>query len=322
MNSSLWFGNISSNAGNLSLHGKNGAIYTIIGALIVFLNVVGITLFCKSKTIFKNLQVYITSLMVCDLLTGFSFLLSPLAFQLSKSRVVLEQFSLIVRTMLLVSVFHTAGLSMDRLISVKLPNVYNIRVTSKICTLVCLCIWTVLITYHVLLIFLSTNAPISGQFDIKSYGVFISVYIICLLIYLISSKSIISCARDHLKCTKTNAPLQERRKSNTFRLSIVITTASGFLYILYLPAQIYTTLTFFYPFGEMKITRYLMTMAYPLLTLESLFNPLFYMLRFKETRHLIKRILCRSIIMSENSTGNTSSTGTHEKSKEYTPSTA
>lgn len=211
---------------------------------------------------------------------------------------------------------------MDRLISVKLPNVYNIRVTSKICTLVCLCIWTVLITYHVLLIFLSTNAPISGQFDIKSYGVFISVYIICLLIYLISSKSIISCARDHLKCTKTNAPLQEKRKSNTFRLSIVITTASGFLYILYLPAQIYTTLTFFDPFGEMKITRYLMTMAYPLLTLESLFNPLFYMLRFKETRHLIKRILCRSIIMSENSTGNTSSTGTHEKSKEYTPSTA
>lgn len=176
--------------------------------------------------------------------------------------------------------------------------------------------------YHILVIFLLTNAPMSGQFDMRSYGVFISIYIICLLINLISSKSIISCAWDQLKRTKTNAPLQERQKSNTFRLSIVITTASGFLYILYLPAQIYTTLTFFDPFGEMKTTRFFMTMAYPLLTLESLFNPLFYMLRFKETRHLIKSVFGRPIIMSENSTGNTSSTGTHKESKECTPDTA
>lgn len=71
----------------------------------------------------------------------------------------LEQTSSVVRTMLLLSLLHTAGLSIDRFISVKLPNVYNIRVTSRISTLVCLCIWTVMITYHILLIFLSTNAP-------------------------------------------------------------------------------------------------------------------------------------------------------------------
>lgn len=148
-----WFGNTSSevdDARNLSLHGKNGATYTIIGTLVISLNIVSITLFCKSETIFKNLQVYIVSLMVCDLLTGFSFLLSPLAFQLSESRVVLEQTSSIVRTMLLLSLLHTAGLSIDWFISVKLPNVYKIRVTSRISTLVCLCIWTFMITYHIL----------------------------------------------------------------------------------------------------------------------------------------------------------------------------
>lgn len=88
VNSSSWFGNTSSeveDARNLSLHGKNQATYTIIGTLVISLNIVGIILFCKSKTIFKNLQIYIVSLMVCDLLTGFSFLLSPLAFQLSES---------------------------------------------------------------------------------------------------------------------------------------------------------------------------------------------------------------------------------------------
>lgn len=326
VNSSSWFGNTSSeveDARNLSLHGKNQATYTIIGTLVISLNIVGIILFCKSKTIFKNLQVYIVSLMVCDLLTGFSFLLSPLAFQLSESRVVLEQTSSIVRTMLLLSLLHTAGLSIDRFISVRLPNVYNIRVTSRISTLVCLCIWTVMITYHILLIFFSTNAPMSGQFDMKSYVVFISVYIVCLLIYLTSSKSIISCARDHLKRIKANAPLQEQQKSNTFRLSIVVTTASGFLYILYLPAEIYVTLTFFDPFGEMKVTRFFMAIAYPLLTIESLLNPLLYVLRFKETRQMIKRVFCQSITLFEGNTGsNTSSTtGTHKESKECSSDT-
>lgn len=310
LNSSSGSGNSSEfdDAGNMSLHGKFGTIYSVVGTLIVIVNVIGITLFYSSKTIVKNLQVYITSLMVCDLLIGVNLLLGPFVFWISNSNIVVDQSTLFVRTMLLVSLLHTAGLSVDRLISIKLPNFYTFRVTSSICMVVCFCIWILLAVYHILMTVLTKNAPMSGKFDMNTYGLFLIVYLSCLFVYLISSKSIISCAREHLKRVKANAPSQEQQKSNTFRLSIVITTASGFLYILYLPAQIFGALTFMDPFGEMKVTRFFMTIAYPLLTLESLLNPLMYMLRFQETRHLIKRVFSPSTIISIVS-NNTSNTG-------------
>lgn len=311
MNSSSGSENNSSeldDAGTMSLHGKFGTIYSVVGTLIVIVNVIGIALFHSSKTIFKNLQVYITSLMVCDLLIGVSLLVGPFVFWIFNSHIVVDQSTLFIRTMLLVSLLHTAGLSVDRLISVKLPNFYTFRVTSSVCMVVCFCIWILLAVYHILITVLTKNVPMSGKFDMNTYGLFLIFYLSCLFVYLISSKSIISCAREHLKRTKTNAPSQEQKTANTFRLSIVIITASGFLYILYLPAQIFGALTFLDPFGEMRVTRFFMTIAYPLLTLESLLNPLMYLLRFQETRHLIKRVFCPSMFVSVVSS-NTSNTG-------------
>lgn len=301
VNASSGLGNTSfkfTEAPKLKMHGRYVPIWIFVGTLIIILNVVGIVLFRRSRTIVKNLEVYITSLMACDLLIGVNLLFGPFVFWISKSLIFVDQAALFVRTMLLVSILHTAGLSVDRLLSVKLPNVYTFWVTSRICTLVCLCIWASLMVYHILMFVLATNSPLSGQFDMKSYGLFLIVYVSCLLVYLISSKSIISCAKDHLKRIKSNAPLQEQQKSNTFRLSIVITTASGFLYILYLPAQILGALTLVDPSLEMKVTRLFMDISYPLITLESLLNPLLYLLKFKETRQMIIRVFCPARILT------------------------
>lgn len=298
----------SKEARKLELHGRYVPIWIIVGTLIIIFNVVGIVQFRRSKTIAKNLQVYIISLMACDLLIGVNLLFGPFVYWISNSLIFVDQSALFVRTMLLVSLLHTAGLSVDRLISVKLPNVYTFRVTSKICILVCLCIWTSLMLYHILMFVLATNAPLSGQFDMKSYGLFLIVYVSCLIVYLISSKSIIYCAKDHLKRTKANAPLQDQQQSNTFRLSIVITTASGLLYILYLPATALGGLTLIDPSLEMKVTRLFMDISYPLVTLESLLNPLLYLLRFKETRQMVIRVFCPARILTivSNFTSNTS----------------
>lgn len=298
----------SNEAPKLEMHGRFVPIWIIVGTLIIILNVVGIVLFRRSRTIVKNLQVYITSLMACDLLIGVNLFFGPFVYWISNSLIFVDQAALFVRTMLLVSLLHTAGLSVDRLISIKQPNVYTFRVTSRICILVCLCIWASLMVYHILMFVLATNSPLSGQFDMKSYGLFLIVYISCLIVYLLSSKSIISCAKDHLKRTKANAPLQDQQQSSTFRLSIVITTGSGFLYILYLPATTLGALTLIDPSLELKVTRLFISISYPLVTLESLLNPLLYLLRFKETRQMVIRVFCPARILSivSNFTFNTS----------------
>lgn len=161
LNSSSGSGNNSSelnDAGNISLHGQFGMIFSVVGTLIVIVNVIGIALFYSSKTIVKNLRVYITSLMVCDLLIGVNLLLGPFVFWISNSSIVVDQSTLFVRTMLLVSLLHTAGLAVDRLISIKLPNFYTFRVTSSICMVVCFCIWILLAVYHILMTVL-TKTP-------------------------------------------------------------------------------------------------------------------------------------------------------------------
>lgn len=142
VNASSGLGNTSfkfTEAPKLKMHGRYVPIWIFVGTLIIILNVVGIVLFRRSRTIVKNLEVYITSLMACDLLIGVNLLFGPFVFWISNSLIFVDQAALFVRTMLLVSILHTAGLSVDRLISVKLPNVYTFWVTSRICTLVCLC---------------------------------------------------------------------------------------------------------------------------------------------------------------------------------------
>lgn len=285
----------------LLLYGRYTTTMPILGAVIVAVNIVGILIISKSKTIAKNLMVYIISLMTCDLLTGLNLLVCPLIYWLFAIRQVVDQSVSIIRTLLLISILHSGGLSVDRLLSVKQPNLYQFRVNSKVCKIVCISIWSVMAAYHVIVIMLSSFYAMGGQFDTRIYIIFLSIYFSCLFLYLGSSKIIITCARNHLNRStlRTQIPDSARdQQMATFRLSIVITTASGFLYMFYLPAQIFVILTFIDPAREMKVTQFFLDISYPMLTLESLLNPILYLLKFRETRQTIKDFCCPSRITS------------------------
>lgn len=190
----------------MSLHGKFGTIYSVVGTLIVIVNVIGIALFHSSKTIVKNLQVYITSLMVCDLLIGVNLLVGPFVFWIFNSHIIVDQSTLFIRTMLLVSLLHTAGLSVDRLISIKLPNFYTFRVNSSVCMVVCFCIWILLAVYHILMTVLTKNVPMSGKFDMNTYGLFLIFYLTCLLICVPHIQQ-----KHHILCQGTSKTYQNQR---------------------------------------------------------------------------------------------------------------
>nr|XP_022302551.1 uncharacterized protein LOC111110367 isoform X2 [Crassostrea virginica] len=201
----------------------------------------------KSKTIAQNLKVYISSLMVCDCLTGLNLTVTPIIHWLVDVPELVDVSVAIIRTLLLISILHTAGLSMDRLVSVKFPHLYALY-----------------------------------------------------------------CARNHLKRLNVirfqeqqqhgqqqgqqqgQQPVREQKVTATFRLSIVITTASGCLFALYLPVQVFIILTFIDPTRTLRVTQVFSDVSYPLLMLESLINPVLYLARFRESRKTIKQFFCPS----------------------------
>ena len=229
-----------------SMYGRYAVVMFIIGILIMLLNIIGIKLVNNSKTIVKNLQVYISSLMACDFFIGFNISLSPLTFWFFGSRFVVDLFSSIVRSFVISSLLHTAVLSMDRLLSIKQPNFYTLRITPRICVGLCACIWFVAALYSITAHALVPFYPMNGQFDVGVYSSFMVIYFSCLFVYVGCSRSIIVCAKEHIRRNNIApwlvVPTREQQNLDTFRLSIIVTTASGFLFILYLPAQIFAFL--------------------------------------------------------------------------------
>ena len=290
-----------------SMYGRYAVVMFIIGILIMLLNIIGIKLVNNSKTIVKNLQVYISSLMACDFFIGFNISLSPLTFWFFRSRFVVDLFSSIVRSFVISSLLHTAVLSMDRLLSIKQPNFYTLRITPKICVGLCACIWFVAALYSIMAHALVPFYPMNGQFDVGVYSSFMVIYFSCLFVYVGCSRSIIVCAKEHIRRNNIApwlvVPTREQQNLDNLRLSIIVTTASGFLFILYLPAQIFAFLTFIDSDRKFKVTVLFQDLAFPFFVMESLLGPLLYLLRFRETRQMIKRLCCsvtREVTVSTN----------------------
>ncbi|XP_022302550.2 uncharacterized protein LOC111110367 [Crassostrea virginica] len=304
--------NGSNYEGSLELHGRFWNSAPIIGGVTVVFNIIAIMMISKSKTIAQNLKVYISSLMVCDCLTGLNLTVTPIIHWLVDVPELVDVSVAIIRTLLLISILHTAGLSMDRLVSVKFPHLYALYVSRKVCILFCVCIWLLLTVFQIVVSLLTTNDPMGGQFDKTVYIIFLTLYFSCLLVYLISSRTIIQCARNHLKRLNVSRfqeqqqhgqqqgqqqgqqPVREQKVTATFRLSIVITTASGCLFALYLPVQVFIILTFIDPTRTLRVTQVFSDVSYPLLMLESLINPVLYLARFRESRKTIKQFFCPS----------------------------
>ena len=280
------------------LYGRYGYSLIIIGAVAMFVDVICMHLVRKSKTIFKNLQVYIISLMACYFFVAFSFTLAPLGFLLFKSTFAIDLGVSFGRSVVISSLLHTAVLSLDRLLSIKQPNFYSFRVTPRICYGVCFCIWFVSALNNIVVHAFVTFQPVGGRFNVGVYSSFVFVYFSCLFVYIGSSRSIIVCAKKHIRRENViqrivGAP-RDSQNLETFRLSIIITTASGFLYLLYLPSQLFALFTFFDPYRKLKTTLFLQNIAFPSYLLESLLGPLLYLVRFRETRQMLKSLCCFS----------------------------
>lgn len=275
----------------------------VIGIATVICNIIAITIISRSKTIVQNLKVYISSLMACDCFTGFNLVVVPIVHWLVNAPRLVDVSAAVIRTLLQISILHSAGLAVDRLVSVKYPIFYALHVNKRTCVFFCACIWFILSVNQVIVSMISSNDPMGGQFDKTVYTVFLTIYFSCLLIFLVSSKTIIQCARCHLNRQTLRLqqhPEREQQVTTTFRFSIVITTASGCLFALYLPVQVFIILTFIDPAKEMKVTRFFSDISYPLLMLESLLNPLLYIVKFRESRNLIKQFFCPSGNAREN----------------------
>ena len=185
------------------LYGRYGYSLIIIGAVAMFVDVICMRLVRKSKTIFKNLQVYIISLMACYFFVAFSFTLAPLGFLLFKSTFAIDLGVSFGRSVVISSLLHTAVLSLDRLLSIKLPNFYSFPVTPRICYGVCFCIWFVSALNNIVVHAFVTFQPVGGRFNVGVYSSFVFVYFSCLLVYIGSSRSIIVCAKEHIRQKNT-----------------------------------------------------------------------------------------------------------------------
>lgn len=157
-----------------SLYGRYGFATTIIGTIILFLNIIGMHLVRKSKTIFKNLQLYIISLVACYFFIGLCFSTSPIVLWLSDSHSTVNIITSVVRYFVISSLLLTAGLSIDRLLSIKQPNFYTSRVTLNTCIWACVCIWFMSALYNILVHALFTFYPMGGLFDVRVYSSFFS----------------------------------------------------------------------------------------------------------------------------------------------------
>ena len=234
-----------------SLYGRYGFATTIIGTINLFLNIIGMHLVRKSKTIFKNLQEYIISLMACYFFIGLCFSTSPIVLWLSNSHNTVNIITPVVRYFFISSLLLTAGLSIDRLLSIKQPNFYTFRVTLNTCIWACVCIWFMSALYNILVHALFTFYPMGGLFDVRVYSSFMCIYFSCLFVYVGSSRSIVVCAKEHIR--RENAtqrrfgPKRDQMSLDTFRLSTFITTTSGLLFLLYLPSQLFALFTFIGP---------------------------------------------------------------------------
>ena len=182
-----------------SLYGRYGFATTIIGTIILFLNIIGMHLVRKSKSIFSNLQVYIISLMACYFFIGLCFSTSPIVLWLSNSHSTVNIITPVVRYFVISSLLLTAGLSIDRLLSIKQPNFYTFRVTLNTCIWACVCIWFMSALYNILVHALFTFYPMGGLFDVRAYSSSMCIYFNCLFVYVGSSRSIVVCAREHIR---------------------------------------------------------------------------------------------------------------------------
>ena len=156
------------------MYGQYGFATTIIGTIILFLNIIGMHLVRKSKTIFENLQVYIISLMACYFFIGLCFPTSPIVLWLSNSHSTVNIIMSVVRYFVISSLLLTAGLTIDRLLSIKQPNFYTSRVTLNTYIWVCVCIWSMSALYNILVHALFTFYPMGGLFDVRVYSSFFS----------------------------------------------------------------------------------------------------------------------------------------------------
>ena len=186
------------------------------------------------------------------------------------------------------SLLLTAGLSIDRLLSIKQPKIYTFRLTLNTCIWACVCIWFMSALYNILVHALFTFYPMGGLFDVRVYSSFFSC--------LFASWSIVVCAKEHIRrenaAQRRFGPKRDQMTLDTFRFSIIITTASGLLFLLYLPSQLFALFTFIDPNRKLRATLIFQDVAYPPLLLESLLGPLVYLLRFSETRQMIRRLFC------------------------------
>lgn len=135
----------------------------IVGTFIMLFNFIGMTFFQNPKMIFKNLQVYITSLMTSnfEFVTGLIICISPVLYWPLNSYF-MENQCISVNPTLLVSFFlRTAALSTDRLPSIRQLSSASLisRITPKIYRGTCVCFWFVSVLYNTLVSIFSTFYP-------------------------------------------------------------------------------------------------------------------------------------------------------------------
>ena len=94
-------------------------------------NFIGMTFFQNPKMIFKNLQVYITSLMTSNFkfVTGLNICISPVIYWLLNSYFMGDQCISIIPALLVSFLLRTAALSTDRLSSIKQLSSTSLNLT-------------------------------------------------------------------------------------------------------------------------------------------------------------------------------------------------
>ena len=94
-------------------------------------NFIGMTFFQNPKMIFKNLQVFITSLMTSNFkfVTGLNICISPVINWLLNSYFMGDQCISIIRTLLVSFLLRTATLSTDRLPSIRQLSSTSLNLT-------------------------------------------------------------------------------------------------------------------------------------------------------------------------------------------------
>ena len=103
----------------------------IVGTFIMLFKFIGMTFFQNPKMIFKNLQVYITSLMTSnfEFVTGLNICISPVLYWPLNSYFMENQCISINPTLLVSFLLRTAALSTDRLPSIRQLSSTSLNLT-------------------------------------------------------------------------------------------------------------------------------------------------------------------------------------------------